>query len=273
MGQLGGKTAIVTGAARGGGETISRAFVAEGANVVLLDILDDRGKTVADDLGEAAVYVHCDVTNESEWQDAVATALRQFGSVDTLVNNAAILHLANLVDTTVEDYLRVVKVNEIGPFLGIKTVAGPMKDRGSGSIINISSVDGVFVSPFTAAYAASKFHIRGLGKSAAVELGEFGIRVNTICPAAGNPEMVFDAMPPEIREAFAGVDTSNYADQYPTPPIGRHGQLTDVAKMCVFLASDQSEFMTGADVALDGGATAGFTQKMISGLTGIQIPA
>jgi len=108
-------------------------------------------------------------------------------------------------------------VNELGPFLGIKSVIPAMRESGGGAIINISSVDGVFVSPLTAAYAASKFHLRGLGKSAAIELGEFGIRVNTVCPAAGNPEMVFDAMPAEIRTAFAGIDTSNYADQYPTP--------------------------------------------------------
>lgn len=272
MGRLDGKVALVTGAARGSGEQIARAFVAEGSRVVILDVLEDRGKLVADDLGEAAVFFKCDVTNEGEWQAAVAATLRQWSRIDVLVNNAAILHLAQLVDTEADDYLRVMKVNELGPFLGIKTVAPALKAAGGGSIINISSVDGIFVSPMTAAYAASKFHIRGLGKSAAIELGEFKIRVNTICPAAGNPEMVFESMPPEVRAAFAGIDTSTYADQYPTPPIGRHGTPIDVAKMCVFLASDDAEFVSGADLMLDGGNTAGFTQRMISAATGLQLP-
>jgi 3alpha(or 20beta)-hydroxysteroid dehydrogenase len=267
-----GQVAIVTGGARGSGEQIARAFVAEGAKVVILDVLEDRGKLVADDIGEAALFMRCDVTSESDWQEAVAATLRAWSRIDVLVNNAAILHLSTLVDTDVEDYLRVMKVNELGPFLGIKSVAPAMKDAGGGSIINISSVDGIFVSPLTAAYAASKFHIRGLAKSAAIELGEFKIRVNTICPAAGNPEMVFSAMPPEVQAAFAGIDTSTYADQYPTPAIGRHGTPRDVAKMCVFLASEDSEFVTGADLMLDGGSTAGFTQRMMTAVTGLSLP-
>src|SRR4051794_26367789 len=273
MGRLDGKVGIVTGAARGSGEQIARAFVAEGMKVVILDILEDRGKMVADELGEAAIFIRCDVTNEQDWQDAVAATVREWGRVDVLVNNAAILHLSLIENTAADDYLRVLKVNELGPFLGIKSIIPAMRESGGGSIINISSIDGVFVSPLTAAYAASKFHLRGLGKSAAIELGEHKIRVNTVCPAAGNPEMVFDAMPPEIRTAFAGIDITTYADQYPAPPVGRHGKPLDVAKMCVFLASDDSEFVNGADIMLDGGASAGFTQRMISAATGLQVPS
>src|SRR5438445_154142 len=146
MGRLDGKVAIVSGAARGSGEQIARAFVGDGARVVILDILEDRGKLLADELGEAAIFVRADVTHEPDWQEAVATTLRRWNRVDILVNNAAILHLSLIENTAAEDYLRVLKVNELGPFLGIKSVIPALKEAGGGSIINISSVDGVFVS-------------------------------------------------------------------------------------------------------------------------------
>jgi 3alpha(or 20beta)-hydroxysteroid dehydrogenase len=272
-GRLEGKVAIVTGGSRGTGEQIVRAFVAEGAKVAILDVRDDQGKVLADGLGEDAVFVRCDVTSPADWQEAVAVLLRRWERIDVLVNNAAVLHIAPIETTTAEDYLRVLKVNELGPFLGIQAVASPLRAAGGGSIINIGSIDGLFVSPYTSAYAASKFHLRGLGKSAAVELGEYGIRVNTICPAVGNPEMSLDAMPPALRAAFEGVDVETYASKYPTPPIGRHGKMADVGKLCVFLASDDSDWITGADLMLDGGFTAGFSTRMLSAMTGQQLPA
>ncbi|MBV8961377.1 MAG: SDR family NAD(P)-dependent oxidoreductase, partial [Actinobacteria bacterium] len=161
-GRLTGKVAIVTGASRGTGEVTARLLASHGAKVALFDVKDDLGEPVAKHIGGDAIYVHCDVSNEADWTAAVSTVVERFGRVDVLVNNAALLHLAALADTSVDDYLRIFRVNELGAFLGIKAVIEPMKAAGGGSIVNISSIDGVFVSPGTAPYAASKFAVRGL---------------------------------------------------------------------------------------------------------------
>jgi len=198
-----------------------------------------------------AVYAHLDITSESDWADVVAVTVKQFGPLNTLVNNAAILHLASVANTTLADFDRVMAVNAGGTFLGVKAAIEPMKAAGGGSIINISSIDGVFAAPATSAYAASKFAVRGITKVAALELGKFGIRVNAVCPEAGNPEM--------IRPFLEKIDPKELARAGPLPktPIRRRGTLDDVANTCVFLASDESSFYTGADFVLDGGTTAG----------------
>ena len=256
MGRLDGKIAIVTGAARGSGQAIARRFVAEGARVVVADVLDDRGKLATEELGRAAVYRHCDVSEEQEWADLVAYTLGQFGALNVLVNNAAVLHINAIRDTTVEAYLRITRVNELGTFLGIRAAIDPMTAAGGGSIINISSIDGHYAAARTSAYSASKFAVRGLTKVAALELGRLGIRVNAICPAAGNPEMVMESLPAGMLEAYASRAATRPSG-LPTPPVGRFGTVEDVAATALFLASDDSAYYTGADFVLDGGISSG----------------
>jgi 3alpha(or 20beta)-hydroxysteroid dehydrogenase len=252
--RLEGKVALVTGAARGSGAAIARRFVDEGACVVVADVLDDRGKETAATLGERGRYVHCDVTEERDWEAAVLSTVDAFGGIDVLVNNAAVLTLRSIEETTVADYRRIFAVNELGTFLGIRAVISPMRNRSGGSIVNISSIDGVFVTPGTAAYAGTKFAVRGLTKTAALELGPHGIRVNAICPAAGNSEMVAGALPPDFD--FQRVIDLGGAERHRTP-LRRRGTMDDVAAAAVFLAGDDSAFISGADIVLDGALSAG----------------
>jgi 3alpha(or 20beta)-hydroxysteroid dehydrogenase len=252
MDRLSGKVAIVTGAARGTGAAIARRLVADGAKVLLLDLRDELGEAVAKDLSSSARYLHADVTQEEDWREAAKLAESAFGPLTTVVNNAAILHIAPIEFTTVDDYLRVVRVNELGTFLGIRTAIEPMRRNGGGSIINISSIDGHHAAPGTSVYSASKFGVRGLTKVAALELGRYGIRVNAVNPAAGSDEMVQPLMP--------GIDITamrELQEKHDPPPVGRRGRVEDVAATVAFLSSDDSAFYTGADFNLDGGITAG----------------
>ena len=250
--RLAGKIAIVTGAARGTGAVVAARIAAEGGQVIAADVLDERGRAVVDAIGDAARYVHCDVTREEDWAETVGVA-RALGGLDVLVNNAAVLRLAGIEDTTTDDYRRVFEVNELGTFLGIRSAIEPMRDRGGGSIVNISSIDGVFVTPGTAAYSASKFAVRGLTKTAALELGRFGIRVNAVCPAAGNHEMVTEALPPDFDFGPRG----DGAARRHMRPLGRGGRMEDVADAVVFLASDESSFVSGSDLMVDGALSVG----------------
>ncbi len=253
-GRLSEKVAIVTGGARGTGAAIAQRFAQEGAHVVVADVLDERGRAAVAEIGARARYEHCDVSSENDWAALVAATLDAHGAVHVLVNNAAILRLAAIADTTVEAYRRIFEVNELGPFLGIRAVTAPMQDAGGGSIVNISSIDGVFVTPGTAAYAATKFAVRGLTKTAALELGRFGIRVNAICPAAGNAEMVAEALPSDFD--FQRVIDRGGAERH-RAPLNRRGKPADVADAAVFFASDDSAFVTGADLMVDGGMSVG----------------
>ncbi len=265
MGRLDGKVAIVTGAARGSGALTAKRLVADGARVVLADILDDRGKPVAEELGDAARYRHLDITDEDQWQAAVDFTLAEFGGLTTLVNNAAVLHLAPIEHTTVEAYSRVLNVNAIGTFLGVRTVIAPMRAAGGGSIINVSSISGHHPADGTAAYAASKFAVRGLTKVAALELGRYDIRVNSVNPAMGNPEMILESLGLVGADRAAPVARDNTAKRRSQrgdalsggTPLLRRGEMADVANAVAFLASDESSFFTGADFDLDGGITAG----------------
>jgi 3alpha(or 20beta)-hydroxysteroid dehydrogenase len=260
-GRLEGKVAVVTGGARGTGAAVARRFAAEGARVIVADVLDERGGEVVEAIGDAARYVRCDVTREDDWARLIREADETFGGLHVLVNNAAVLLLAGIEETTAADYRRVCEVNELGTFLGIRAAIAPMRAGGGGSIVNISSIDGVFVTPGTAAYAASKFAVRGLTKTAALELGRYGIRVNAVCPAAGNLEMVIEALPPGFdfgaRRASDDSGDSGGGGARHRAPLDRRGTVDDVADAVVFFASDESAFVSGADLLVDGAMSAG----------------
>ncbi|MEO6124671.1 MAG: glucose 1-dehydrogenase [Ilumatobacteraceae bacterium] len=247
MGRLTGKVAIISGAARGQGAEHARQFVAHGARVVLGDILDDLGRSVAEELGDAATYCRLDVTSEDDWATAVAQATSQFGSVTTLINNAGILTVGALEDITAAEYMHVVSVNQLGCFLGMRAVAPAMREAGGGSIINTSSIAGQIGVPGVLSYVATKFAIRGMTKSAAMELGHSGIRVNSVHPGTIDTPMI--SMP-----EFETVDRDGL---FASLPIQRMGQPIDVSNMMVFLASDESSYCTGSEFYVDGGVTAG----------------
>lgn len=247
MGCLDGKVAIVTGAARGQGAAAARLFAAEGARVVIGDVLDDLGKELAESLGEAAIYRHLDVSSEDDWRAVVDETVETLGGVHVLVNNAGILRFAALPDMPLEDYMRIVNINQVGTFLGMRAVSKPMIAGGGGSIVNISSIEGLAGMPYLTAYTSTKFAIRGMTKVAALELGPQGIRVNSVHPGMIETDMVKDAA------GGHDVDLSPAAKRI---PLRRMGSSEDIAQVVLFLASDRSSYVTGAELAADGGATA-----------------
>ncbi|MDJ0785645.1 MAG: SDR family oxidoreductase [Myxococcota bacterium] len=252
-GRLADKVALVTGAARGTGELVARRFVAEGARVVLGDVLEAEAGAVAKDLGDAACALRLDVTSEEDWQAAIETTNERFGGLDVLVNNAAILHLEALVDTPPERFQALLQVNLYGPFLGIRAAAGAMTERGGGSIVNVCSVDGVQGKNGVAAYASSKWGLRGLTRVAAVELGRAGIRVNTVCPEAGSTHMIGPYVPEGVDPGIV------HGFGQPFLPYQRERtndeRLGDIVSMILFLASDESRSSTGSDFLVDSGNT------------------
>jgi len=249
MGRLDGKVALISGAARGQGAAEARLFVAEGAHVMLGDVLDDDGEIVAKELGERAAYRHHDVTSEDDWAAIVAATRTQFGRVDVLVNNAGVFKILGMTVTSLEEYMRIVTINQVGTFLGMKAVTEPMIGQGSGSIINISSIAGLTGSAGTVAYTASKFAVRGMTKVAALELAPFGVRVNSVHPGYIDTSMLRDAF-----GAIGGEETIEAAGA--AVPNGRLATAEDVAKLVLFLASDDSAYSTGSEFVVDGGLTA-----------------
>jgi len=252
MGRLSGKVAIITGAARGQGEAEARLFVEQGAQVVLGDVLDDEGHEVAKQLGDAARYVHLDVSSESDWEHAVAIAAER-GPLNVLLNNAAISHFSALGETRLDDYMRVVGVNQVGTFLGMRAAVEPMKKAGGGSIVNVSSIDGLQAKNGIVAYAATKWAIRGMTRVAALELGRHGIRVNSLHPGGIDTVMGNPTGTPDIDQFYRRI------------PIARAGRAIEIARMALFLASDESSYSTGSEFVADGGWHAGEIVKMLPG--------
>lgn len=247
MGRLEGKVALISGGARGQGEAEARLFVSEGAKVVLADVLDAEGSKVAAEIGEAAHYVHLDVTQEADWQHAVAETVSRFGKLDVLVNNAGIVRTGLLQSMSLASYMEVVNVNQVGVFLGMQAAIAPMREAGGGSIVNISSSAGLEGVEGVIAYVATKWAGRGMTKTAALELGQYGIRVNSVHPGGVDTPMLGG-------DEMAGVDQdAAFASQ----PIARIGRPEELAQLVLFLASDESSYSTGSEFTADGGRMAG----------------
>ena len=244
MGRVAGKVALISGGSRGIGAASARALVAEGAQVVIADLLDDEGKALAAELGSAARYVHLDVTSEEDWAVAVKTTVTEFGKVNVLFNNAGIANGAMLQHFKLAKWQKIIDVNLTGPFLGMRAVADAMVDAGGGSIINTSSIEGLRGTPWAHGYVASKWGLRGLTKSVALELAPHGIRVNSLHPGL-------------IRTPI----TEGIPDDMIPIPLGRPGQPEDVASFVVFLASDESSYSTGAEFVMDGGTVSQIPHK------------
>ena len=253
VGRLDGKVAIITGGARGQGAAEARLFATEGARVVIGDILDDDGELVAKELGDEAIYRHHDVTTEAGWSEIVADTVSTFGRLDVLVNNAGIFRITPISMTSADDYMTVIRVNQLSVFLGIQAVIGAMSQAGGGSIVNISSIAGLRGSPATIAYSASKWAVRGMTKVAALELASLGIRVNSIHPGIIDTPMLADLL---ITDEAAKSEIGSRI------PVGKVATPEQVARLALYLASDESDHSTGAEFVVDGGITASM------GLTG-----
>ncbi|NBE50684.1 glucose 1-dehydrogenase [Streptomyces boluensis] len=253
MNDLSNKTVLITGGARGIGAEVARTAVAGGANVVVADLLDADGQELARELGDRARFVHLDVTSEDDWQRAAEFAVAEFGGIDGLVNNAGISTGQPLESETVEHFRQVLDINLTGVFIGMKTVIPGMKENGGGSIVNISSAAGLMGLAMTSSYGATKWGVRGLTKIGAVELGTSRIRVNSV-----HPGMTYTPMTAQV-----GIQQGE--GNYPNTPMGRVGEASEIADAIVYLLSDAASYVTGAELAVDGGWTTGPTVKYVMG--------
>ena len=245
--RLAGRTALVAGGARGMGEATVRLFHAEGAHVVFGDVLDDLGSALADELGDRATYVHLDVRSESDWESAHAVAEKESGSpVTAYAHTAAIASFSFIEELSLADYEESIAVNQVGVFLGIRSCIEPMTRAGGGAMVTVSSVDGVGAHPGLAGYSSAKFAIRGLTRVAALELADRGIRINTIVPGGIDTPMIRPReVDPSVLDSLAGQ-----------VPLGHVGDPSQLARAALFLVSDESSYMTGTDVTVDGGLMA-----------------
>lgn len=244
MGRVDGKVALVTGGSRGIGEASVRLLVAEGAKVVIGDLLDEEGAALAAELGDAVRYVHLDVASADDWTAAVARTVEEFGKLDVLVNNAGIANGSSVQHFDMAQWQRILDVNLTGTFLGMKTTADAIIAAGGGSIVNISSIEGIRGTPWAHGYVATKWGVRGLTKSVAMELAPQGVRVNSVHPGL-------------IRTPL----TAGIPDDMIPIPLGRPGLPEEVATFVLFLASDESSFATGAEFVVDGGTVQGVPHK------------
>lgn len=257
MGKLDGRVVLVTGAARGQGEQEARLFAAEGARVVVADVLVEQGESLAEELGaDTARFVRLDVGSEEGWAEAVTVARDAFGKIDGLVNNAGILRFNELVNTPLAEFEQVVRVNMTGAYLGIRAVAPEIEAAGGGTIVNTSSYTGLTGMPLVGAYAATKHAVLGLTKVAAMELAGKGVRVNAICPGAIDTAM----SNPALLDPDADLSRSDAAlDAYyrKLVPMGRIGRPEEVAALALFLTGEDSSYITGQPFVIDGGWLAG----------------
>jgi len=253
MDRLEGRVALVSGAARGLGEAQARLFAAEGARVAICDLRDAEGEALAGELGDAARYQHLDVTREDDWAAAVAATTAAFGRLDVLVNNAGIAEAAPLAEMTLESWQRVIAVNQTGVFLGMRAAVAPLTEAGGGSIVNVSSIDGLIGMDGILSYVASKWAVRGMTKTAARELGPRGIRVNSI-----HPGFVPTGLAVEDESLLAPIQglISEHASRL--APLGRPGRPEEIARLALFLASDESSYSTGSEFVADGGLVSGY---------------
>lgn len=243
MGRLDGKVAIITGASQGMGEAHARRFVAEGAKVVLTDILADKGTALAEELGDSALFVKQDVTDAVEWDNVVQAAEEKFGPVNILVNNAGITMAKSILEMTEEEYRRITDINQLSVFLGMKVVIPSMQKAEGGSIVNISSINGIVGAAI--GYTDTKFAVRGMTKAAAIECSHYGIRVNSVHPGVIETPMISQSDTKEAVEQFVQMI-----------PMKRMAQPEEVTNLVLFLASDESSYSTGAEFIVDGGVTA-----------------
>jgi 3alpha(or 20beta)-hydroxysteroid dehydrogenase len=244
MGRLDDKVAIVTGGAMGQGEAIVRAYVAEGAEVVVADIAKEAGQALADELGDSAHFFAHDVSDAASWATLVEDTIARFGPVNVLANNAGLLRFGRIEEMSLEEFMLLVNVNQVGSFLGMQAVARTMRKNGGGSIINASSIEGIAGMPSCTAYAATKWAIRGMTKCAAMELGPKGIRVNSVHPG------MIDTPMTRVHGGDAAMEFG--ASRV---PLRRVGHPEDVAPLYVFLASEESAYINGAEITVDGGVT------------------
>jgi len=242
MARFDGKVTLISGGARGQGAAEARMLVAEGGRVVIGDVLDMEGRRLAAELGDAAVFLHHDVTEEADWAEAVETA-EHLGGLHGMVNNAGIFIPRPLMETDAALFERHMRVNQLGCFLGMKAVVGAMERSGGGSIVNISSVAGLRGSPGAVAYSATKWALRGMTKAAAIDLARRNIRVNSVHPGPIDTEMLKVRTPEENRRRIEMV------------PMRRMGTAEEVAKLVLFLLSDDSAYITGAEMTIDGGVS------------------
>ncbi|WP_199548917.1 glucose 1-dehydrogenase [Streptomyces sp. N35] len=250
--ELSGKVVIVTGGARGLGAAIAEATVAGGGRVLITDVLEKEGAGTAASLGQDARFLRHDVTSEADWRAAFDHAVAEFGRVDGLVNNAGVATGELLENESVDHFRQVIEINLVGVFIGLRTAIPVLRELGGGSIVNISSAAGLTGLPLTAGYGASKWGVRGLTKIGAVELAEARIRVNSV-----HPGMTYTPM-------TAGLGIQPGEGGYPGTPMGRVGVPREIASAVTFLLSDAAAYMTGAELAVDGGWTAGPTVRALT---------